>query len=144
MLASPDGVEEDKATPTVTTAGAGTSGVSKHHVVEKIRHKRGKLAFVAPPAPLLISRSHSSIELLPLLYPPSQSSNGLGGGGRDRVMESALVASNATSTMTTTAVPRQNGKPIKNAPRIAKVHRSSSFDFAPLFFRASLSLACGD
>lgn len=124
MLTPPREAEEDNGTPTLTKAGAGASAGSQQHLVDNPSNKRGKTNFASPPPPLLFSRSHSSIELLPLLFYPSHSNNGFGDGGRKRVVETALVASNATSTTTATAVSQQSRRQTRNSPRIAKVHRS--------------------
>ncbi|CAN0183838.1 unnamed protein product, partial [Pylaiella littoralis] len=121
MLTPPREAEEDNGTPTLTKAGAGASAGSQQHLVDNPSNKRGKTNFASPPPPLLFSRSHSSIELLPLLFYPSHSNNGFGDGGRKRVVETALVASNATSTTTATAVSQQSRRQTRNSPRIAKV-----------------------
>ncbi|CAB1113909.1 unnamed protein product [Ectocarpus sp. CCAP 1310/34] len=88
-----------------------------------------------PPAPLLVSRSHNSIELLPLLFPPSRQhqhgqaagkKDGRGVDGGDHVVETTLELSNATST--TAAMSRHAARPPAKARRVVKVFAVAAFD----------------
>jgi len=103
-------------------AGAGRSGDTSK------RERKASLA-AAPPAPVLLSRSHTSIELLPLLFapPPHDRRRAVGraaeGADGGCVVGTAISASNATSTTAEAAPRTERGRPAigKRKPRIAKV-----------------------
>ncbi|CAM9247576.1 unnamed protein product, partial [Ectocarpus fasciculatus] len=106
---------------------AGRSGPSKQPSPDNNSSNRASIR-APPPAPLLVSRSHNSIELLPLLFPPShQNQHGKAGGSKDgrgvdngdHVVEATLKSSNATST--TTTMSRHTARPLGKARRVAKV-----------------------
>lgn len=113
------------------TGGGGKSVSFKSHPSGDVSsNKRNALLGAPLPAPLLLSRSHCSIELLPYLFSaPSpvsraeESRNGLAVAAV--VAQTALSASNATSTTTAVSVDRPGrGKAVRKTPRIAKVRVS--------------------
>ena len=128
----PTYVTNDSNVSDSPTAGGGKSVSLKNSPSEESGHrKRQALLGMTPPAPLLLSRSHSSIELLPFLFsPPSplsraeESRDGLAVAG-GVVAQTAVLASNATSTTATAKVSRHGGgKAFRNKPKVAKVHGS--------------------
>ncbi|CAM9209213.1 unnamed protein product [Ectocarpus sp. 4 AP-2014] len=123
--------------PAANTGGddsaAGRRGLSKqpspNNNNDDLKNNNRRASIRAPPpAPLLVSRSHNCIELLPLLFPASHqhqhgkaagSKDGRGVDGGDHVVETTLKLSNATST--TAAMSRHAARPPVKARRVVKV-----------------------
>lgn len=116
------------------TAGGGKSVSFNNHQSEDAGStRRNAWLGAALPAPALLSRSHSSIELLPFLFaPPSplsreeESKDGLTVATVGVVAQTALSASNATST-TATVSRHGGGKPTRKKQKVAKVQSDTWF-----------------
>ncbi|CAM9135050.1 unnamed protein product [Scytosiphon promiscuus] len=101
----------------IVAAGSAAGGSSSSAAGTEGRAPTG----VSLPAPLLLSRSHSSVELLPYLFSTGRASDlqHRWGGGMHR--GEALTASNGTSTSARAALSEQREHPTRRMPRIAKV-----------------------
>lgn len=131
MLGPTNEADDNSVAGSPSARGGKSVSFKNHPSDETVNKKRNALLGAAPPAPLLLSRSHTTIELLPILFsPPSplsradKSRNGLAVAG-GVVTQTALSASNATSSTTTATASRQGGgKPSRKKPKVAKVHVS--------------------
>lgn len=125
----PTYVADDSGLSGSPTASSGKSVSFKNHASDDTGNRTQKaLLGAAPPSPLLLSRSHNSIEVLPFLFSPppplsrsGESKNGLAAAG-GVVAQTALSASNATSTTAAATVSRHGvGKTTRKKTKVAKV-----------------------
>ena len=123
----------------------GLAGAAAGSGEDASRRKRNAPLSFAPPAPVLLSRSHSSIELLPLLFSPlPHPQQGLGNAG-DSSYDGGIVgvvasATNATSTTTEAGI---GGKPTtRKKRRVAKVNRVAHLAFFAAVSRVDVCVPC--
>lgn len=145
MLSPPNKVEDD-SNPLIGP------GVAARRPSGSANSTRGCASTGAPlPAPLLLSRSHSSIELLPYLFLPGCAPKLSVRPGGDTVGGKALTASNGTSTSATAVMSRNGERSAQRVQRIAKVlmlcllpsaRRSASLFSSPLYIACGMKSGC--